>query len=181
MTYDIGSKVHRAAGWSMVWSVFMIAVGVLAIAAPLVAGIAVTALVGWLLVFSGVLHLALAWRGAHAATIAWETLLGILYAAIGFYVLVHPITGLAGLTLALSAYLFLEAVLEFVLFFQLRPQRGAGWLMFDAIVTIFLATMIAMTWPSSAAWVVGTIVGISMLFSGVTRFFLSRARRQVFA
>jgi len=54
--------VRRAAGWSLVWSVLMMIAGLLAMTAPLLAGFAVTAVVGWLLVFSGALHLGLAWR-----------------------------------------------------------------------------------------------------------------------
>ena len=171
--------IHRAAGWSQVWSVLMMIAGLLAMTAPLVAGFAVTAVVGWLLVFSGLLHLGLAWRGAHAAGIVWEILLGIVYGAIGFYVIANPIAGLASLTLALAAYLLAEAIVEFIAYFQLRPAAGAGWLMFDAIVTLVLATMIATTWPTSATWVVGTVVGISMLFSGITRFLLWRTVRRL--
>jgi len=43
------------------------------------------------------------------------------------------------------------------------------------VVTLILAVMIWSTWPSSAAWVVGTLIGISMLFSGITRLMLSLA------
>ena len=172
-------EVHRAAGWSLVWSVLMMIAGLIAMTTPLVAGFAVTAVVGWLLMFSGVLHLGLAWRGGGAAGVVWEILLGAVYGAIGFYVIANPIAGLASLTLALAAYLLVEAVLEFSAYFQLRPAAGAGWLMYDAIVTFVLATMIATTWPTRAMWVVGTMVGISMLFSGITRFLLWRAVRRL--
>jgi uncharacterized membrane protein HdeD (DUF308 family) len=39
--------------------------------------------------------------------------------------------------------------------------------------------MIWSTWPSSAAWVVGVLVGISMLFSGMTRLMLTLAARRL--
>ena len=107
----------------------------------------------------------------------WELLLGILYIFIGVYLLVHPLAGLASLTIALAIYLFLEAILEFVLGFTLRPLPGSGWLLFDGIVTLVLAVMIWRTWPSSTAWVIGTLVGISMLFSGTSRLMLSLAAR----
>jgi uncharacterized membrane protein HdeD (DUF308 family) len=181
MANTLTADVHRAATWSVVLSVLMIVAGVLAIGLPMMAGIAVTAVVGWLLIFSGMLHLAFAWRGGKAAAVVWELLLGIAYGAIGFYVLANPVAGLASLTFAVAAYLFVEGVLEFVLSFQLRPAPGAGWLLVDGIITLVLAVMIASTWPSSAAWVVGTLVGISMLFSGVTRLMLSTAVRRIVA
>ena len=181
MTNPITAGVRRASNWSMAISVLMILAGVLAIAAPLMAGIAVTAVVSWLLIFSGALHLSLAWRGNHASAIVWEILIGVLYGAIGFYVLMNPVTGLAGLTAAVAVYLFLEGILEFVLSFQLRPARGSGWLLVDGVITLVLAVMIWGTWPSSTAWVIGTLVGISMLFSGITRLIVTQSARRMLA
>jgi uncharacterized membrane protein HdeD (DUF308 family) len=173
--------VQRATRWSIVISVLMIVAGMLAIMLPMMAGIAVTAIVGWLLIFSGALHLAFAWRGGHASAIVWELLLGVAYGVIGFYVLANPVAGLASLTIAVAIYLFVEGVLEFILSFQLRPAPGAGWLLVDGIITLVLAVLIWRTWPSSAAWIVGALVGISMLFSGITRLMLSLAVRRLVA
>ena len=171
--------VKKSVGWSIGLSVLMIVAGILAIASPLAAGIAVNVLVAWLLVFSGCAHLVFAWHTRSAGGIVWELLLGILYIFIGGYLLMHPLAGLASLTIALAMYLFLEAVLEFVLGLTLRPLPGSGWLLFDGIVTLVLAVMIWRTWPSSTAWVIGTLVGISMLFSGTSRLMLSLAARSV--
>ena len=76
-------------------------------------------------------------------------------------------------------YLLMEATLEFVLGFTLRPLPGSGWLLFDGIITLILAVMIWRTWPSNTAWVIGTLVGISMLFSGTSRLMISVAARSV--
>jgi uncharacterized membrane protein HdeD (DUF308 family) len=181
MANEFITDVRRATVWSIVVSVLMIATGVLAIAVPAVAGTALTLIVGWLLIVSGVLHLVFAWQAGHASAVVWEILLGIAYGAIGFYVLSNPVAGLESLTLAVGIYLFIEGVLEFVLSFRLRPMSGSGWLLFDGIVTLVLAFMIWSTWPSSSAWVIGTLVGISMLFSGVTRLMLSLAARRITA
>jgi len=169
----------EAVGWSIALSVLMIVAGVLAIILPPAAGIAVTILVGWLLVFSGAAHLVFGWHTRTTGALIWELLLGILYILVGAYVLFHPVAGLASLTLALAIYLLMEAVLEFVLSVRLRPLPGSGWLLFDAIITLVLAILIWRTWPSSAPWVIGTLVGISMLFSGVCRLVLSLAARRI--
>ncbi len=171
--------VKKSVGWSIGLSVLMIVAGILAIASPLAAGIAVNVLVAWLLVFSGCVHLVFAWYTRSAGGFIGELLLGILYICIGVYLLMHPLAGLMSLTLALAIYLFLEAVLEFLLGFKLRPLPGSGWLIFDGIITLILAVMIWRTWPSSTAWVIGTLVGISMLFSGTSRLMLSLAARSV--
>ena len=171
--------LHRATTWSIVLSVLLIAAGAIAILSPMIAGVAITVVVGWLLIFSGALHLAFAFGSGRAAAVVWQVLLGLAYGFIGVYVLRNPVAGLASLTFAIAIYLFVEGVLEFMLSFQLRPAPGSGWLLADGIITLVLAVMIWSTWPSSAAWVVGTLVGISMFFSGITRLMLSLAVRRI--
>jgi uncharacterized membrane protein HdeD (DUF308 family) len=171
--------VKKALGWSIWLSVLMIVAGMLAIVVPQAAGIGVAIFVGWLLVFSGVMHVVFGWHTRSSGGLLFELLVGVLYIAVGCYVLVNPVAGLASLTLALAIYLFVEGVLELVLSFRLRPMPGTGWLLVDGIITFILAIMIWTTWPSSTGWVIGTLVGISMLFSGISRLMLSLAARQV--
>jgi uncharacterized membrane protein HdeD (DUF308 family) len=170
----------RSTTTAVVLSVLMIVAGLLAIGVPVIAGVAVTALIGWLLLLSGLFHLAFAWRPAHSGSVPGQILLGVVYGAIGLYLLVSPVAGLVSLTLAIAVYLVIEAVLEFVMWSHLRPVAGSGWFMVDGVITLVLAVMIWSTWPSSAVWVVGTLVGISMLFSGITRLMLSIAARRIF-
>jgi uncharacterized membrane protein HdeD (DUF308 family) len=174
-----GTIVKKSVGWSIGLSVLMILAGLLAIAVPQAAGIAVNLLVAWLLIFSGAAHLVYAWHTRSTGGILWELLLGFLYIFAGSYLLVHPVAGLASLTLVLAIYLFAEGVLELILSFTLRPTPGSGWLILDGIITLILAVLIWRTWPSSTEWVIGTLVGISMLFSGVSRLMLSLAARGV--
>lgn len=70
-------------------------------------------------------------------------------------------------------------VLDLVLSFQVGAMRGRVWLVLDGIVTLILSVLIWRTWPASTEWVIGTLVGISMLFSGTTRLMLSLAGRSL--
>lgn len=172
---------EKSVGWSIALSILMILAGLLAIVVPVAAGIAVTIFVGWLLVFCGAAHLVFAWHTRNTGALIWGLLLAIAYIAVGGYVLFHLVAGLASLTFALAIYLFAEAILEFALSFRLRPMPGSRWLLFDGIITLILAILIWRSWPSGAPWVIGTLVGISMLFSGVSRLMLSLAARTVIA
>ncbi|MFZ3199723.1 MAG: HdeD family acid-resistance protein [Candidatus Acidiferrales bacterium] len=176
---SVRTIVKESVGWSIGLSVLMIVAGILAIGLPQAAGIAVNIVVAWLLVFSGAAHLVFAWYTRTTGGVVWEVLLGILYGFIGVYLLMHPIGGLAALTLALAIYLTIEGVLELILSFQLRPLPGSGWLIFDGIITLILAALIWRTWPSSTEWAIGTLVGVSMLFSGISRLMLSMAAHRV--
>jgi uncharacterized membrane protein HdeD (DUF308 family) len=176
---SIVTIARRSLNWSIAFSILMLLAGVLAIAMPPVAGLAVNIVVAWLLLLSGAMHLLFAWYTRTAGAAVWEVLLGLVYGAVGIYLLAQPVVGLAALTLALAIYLFLEAVLEFTAWSYLRRLGGAGWLLFDGVVTLILAVMIWRTWPSSTEWVIGTLVGFSMLFSGISRLMLSLAARHL--
>jgi uncharacterized membrane protein HdeD (DUF308 family) len=156
----------------------MIVAGILAIVVPPAAGITVILVVAWLLIFSGATHLVFAWHTRTTGGFVWELLLSALYIVVGVYALMHPVAGLASLTLFLAGYLFAKGVLELILSFRIRPMLGSTWLLLDGVVSLILAVMIWRTWPSSTEWVIGTLVGISMLFSGVSRLALSMAARR---
>src|SRR3984893_15517954 len=178
-TTSTAGIVRESLPWSIALSVLMIGAGLLAIALPTIAGIAVNIFVAWLLVFSGIVHLVFAWQTHSKRGMLWELLLGAVYVFIGGYMLLHPLLGLVSLTFALAAYLFAEGILELVLSFRLRPITGWGWLLFDGILTLILALMIWRVWPWSSEWAIGILVGISMLFSGVSRLMLSLAARRI--
>ncbi len=167
-------------GWSIALSIFMILAGLVAIAIPPIAGLAVTVIVGWLLVLSGFFHIIYAWHTRSRGALVWEIFVGLVYIAIGIFLLVHPVAGLASLTLALAAYLLAESILEIILAFRIRSHRhrGWGWLLFDGIVTLILAIMIWLSWPHSTPWIIGTLIGISMLFSGTSRLMLTLFARK---
>ena len=171
--------VKKSLGWSITLSVLMIIAGLLAIVIPPAAGIAVTVLFGWLLIFSGAAHLVFGWHTRTTGGLLWELLLGIVYIIAGGYLLWNPLVGMVTLTLALAIYLFAESILEFVLAVRIRPMPGSGWLFVDSIITLALAIIIYRTWPANAGWALGLLVGISMLFSGISRLMLSLAARRL--
>jgi uncharacterized membrane protein HdeD (DUF308 family) len=175
----LGDVAKKATGWSIAISVLMIIAGLFAIVLPLEAGIAVNLFIGWMLLFAAAAHFVYAWSTRHSGGVIWKVLLGILYLVIGFYLLEHPARGLATLTLVLAYYLLIEGVMEIILFFQHRAAPGSVWFLLDGIITLILGGLVWKTWPSSTEWVIGTLVGLSILFSGTTRLMLSLAARRV--
>jgi len=174
----IGGIARKATGWSIAISIVLIIAGILAIGLPLEAGIAVNIFVAWMLVFASAAHFVFAWITRERGGVLFKVLIGILYLAIAIYLLDHPARGLATLTLALAFYLVIEGVMEIILFFQQRKAGAAGWYLFDGVVTLVLGFLVWKTWPSSAEWVLGTLVGISMLISGITRLMFSMMLRK---
>ena len=172
---------RRSSGLSTVIAVLLILAGLAAMFMPLLAGIAATIAVGWLLLFAGVIHLFFGWHTRSAGAVLWKILVGLAYLFAAFYLLAHPGRGLLTLGLILAVYLFAEGVFEAVIYSRLRRLPGAGWFLFDAIITIILGLMILASWPFSSVWAVGTLVGISILFSGITRLSYGFAARRAIA
>ncbi len=95
------------------------------------------------------------------------------------YLILHPVLGVASLTLVIAVLFLIEGILDVILFFNMRSMRGAFWVLVDGIVTLLLGLIIYLQWPSSAVWAIGVLVGVSMIISGVTRVMLSLSVRKM--
>ncbi len=173
--------LRQASTWSILWGVSLIILGMVAVAEPFVAAVAINVLVAWLIVLAGVVHLVLAFQAHRAGSVIWKLLVGLTYLFFGGYLIAHPVLGVASLTLVLASLFLIEGILNIVLFFQMRSMRGSSWVLIDGVITLLLGLMIYMQWPSSSAWAIGTLVGVSMILSGITRVFLSLAVRKAVA
>ena len=163
----------------MLWGILMVVCGILAISLPLASSIGIVILLAWLILFAGISHLIFAFHSHSVGGFLWQVLLALIYGAAGIYMLMNPLLGVLSVTLLLAVFLLVEGVLELALYFRIRRVRNAGWVLFDGIVTLILGILIWTHWPSSAVWVIGTLVGISLIFSGISRFMLAMAVRNI--
>jgi uncharacterized membrane protein HdeD (DUF308 family) len=171
--------VHQASTWSMLWGVLLIVFGVLAVGMPFVAAVAVNVVIAWLIVLAGVVHVVLAFQAHRAGSVLWRLLVGVAYLFFGGYLIAHPVLAVASLTLVLATLFVLEGVFDVILFSQMRSVRGAGWVLVDGLISLALGILIYAHWPSSSVWAIGTLVGASLIVSGVARVMLSLAVRKV--
>ena len=172
-------RIRQASGWSIAWGVALVVFGMLAIAAPGVAAIAVSVFISWMIVFAGVVHLVLAFHAHRTGTLIWKVLIGLAYIAFGTYLLMHPLISVASLTLLVATLFLVEGVLDLMMWWKTRGSAGASWILMDAIVTLLLGGMIYAQWPSSSMWAIGPLVGVSLIMSGIARVMLSLAARRV--
>ena len=166
-------------GGSIVWAILLIVFGFLAIALPLGTSLGVVLVVAWLIILSGGFQFIHAFQSQGAGSIAWKLLVAVVYLIAGIYFLTHPLLGLASFTLALAFFFVAEGVVDLIAYFQNRSAEGSGWILFDGIVTLILGILVWRHWPSTSGWVIGTLVGISMLMTGTTRLMLSLAARRL--
>jgi uncharacterized membrane protein HdeD (DUF308 family) len=159
--------------------VLFIVLGLVAIGEPLVAGLAVAVLAGWLLLAGGIVHAVSAFRGGGGRSALWHVLLVVLYLGGGVYFVSHPLLGLGSLTLFLAAILFIEGVVWVVAYFQLR--NGNIWMLLNGVITLVLGVMIWRHWPSSSAWAIGTLLGVNLVMTGMSILFAGAALRKMTA
>ncbi|HXC97065.1 MAG TPA: DUF308 domain-containing protein [Edaphobacter sp.] len=171
----------KAIGWSIALSLLLILAGIFAILIPFLSSIGITIIFAWAMIFSAITHFIFAFKTHTTGGRIWELLVSAVYLVTGCVLLRYPLDGLFVLTLVIAYYLFFEGIVEIIQYFQIHPRHGAVWLLIDGIVTLILAIMIWRSWPASTVWVVGTLVGISMILSGLSRLMLSLAAKRVLA
>jgi len=174
-----GAMVKKASRWFIAVAVLFILLGIFAIAEPFAAGLGVTLLVGWLLVIGAVAHFFAAFKGHGAKHVILQLVVGVVYLIGGLYFLTHTIMGVGTLTLLLSGVILAEGVLEILAYIRLKSMRGAGWLLMNGIVTLLLGGLIWFHWPSSSVWAIGTLVGVNLLMTGMSRLMVGLAARKL--
>jgi uncharacterized membrane protein HdeD (DUF308 family) len=173
-------KVARTfSGWLIVAAILFIVLGAFAIIEPAVAGLGVALLVGWLLIFGGVSHLVSAFEGGGARRVLFEILAGVVFVIGGYYMVTHPQLALSTLTLVLAAVILAAGVCEIITYFRLRSEQASGWILFNGIIALILGALIWLHWPSSSVWAIGTLVGVNLLLTGITRLMVGLTGRRL--
>jgi uncharacterized membrane protein HdeD (DUF308 family) len=171
--------VKKITGWYLAAAVLFIVLGIFAIVEPGVAGLGVTLLVGWMLAIGAVFHFIAAFKGRGAKQVIFQVLIGIVYAIGGFYFLTHTIMATGTLTLLLAGIILAEGVIEVISYFRLRKEGASGWLLSNGIITLALGALIWFHWPSSTVWAIGTLVGVNLLMTGISRLMFGLAVRKM--
>jgi uncharacterized membrane protein HdeD (DUF308 family) len=159
--------IRRARRWLIILGVLMLIAGALAILVPAAASVTVAIFVGWLLVYAGVLQLIHTFtRERDAKSRALRALHGVLTLAAGIIMVAFPLTGTISLTVVLAAWFFASGAIQLAMWWSERGTPGSGLLAFNGGLSAVLGFLIAVSLPSSAAWAIGLLVGIDLIFWG---------------
>ena len=152
----------------LVEGVVLLVLGATAVVLPPLATLAVTVLFGWLFLVSGVVGLVTTYWLRHAPGFWWSLVSAVLAIVVGGLLLASPLTGAFSLTLLLIAFFIVEGAASIMFAFDHKRELSGqwGWMLMSGIVDLALAIMIFAGLPSTAAWAVGLLVGINMIFGG---------------
>jgi uncharacterized membrane protein HdeD (DUF308 family) len=165
----VATRLHEHWVFYLVEGIVLIVLGTIAIVIPPLATLAVTILFGWLFLVSGAIGLVTTFWMRHAPGFWWSLVSAVLAIVVGVLLLGTPVTGAVSLTLVLVAFFIIEgaASIMFALDHKREMSGRWGWMLLSGIVDLVLAAMIFAGLPSTAAWAIGLLVGINMVFGGV--------------
>jgi uncharacterized membrane protein HdeD (DUF308 family) len=161
------------------FGVVTVIAGVLAMGSPLASGLAVAFIVGVAMTIGGVARTISAFSAGSFGQGALAFVGGILTLGAGLIVAARPGIGLATLTLLLGGSLVVDGISGVILAFRVRPEAGWGWMFFSAALGVTLGILLLREWPLSGLWAIGTLVGINLLFSGLSIISVGAAARSV--
>ena len=165
----VAKAIHDHWVLYLVEGVVLVVLGATAIALPLLATLAVTIFLGWLILLSGVVGMVTTLWARRAPGFWWSLLSAILAVVVGVLLLARPISGALTLTVLLVAFFVIEgaATIMFALDHKRELSGQWGWMLVSGVVDLFLAALIFAGLPSTSAWAIGLLVGINMIFGGV--------------
>jgi uncharacterized membrane protein HdeD (DUF308 family) len=176
-------REESARHWKLLLAIGLLCevTGIYAILVPIVASISVTVLVGWALLFAGVIQLGhivrreLAWDW----DVLWRLLVAVLTVIAGGWILLAPLTGTITLTVVLVAWFWAVGVTRLLAWWRLRGLEYNWVNALSGAVSLILGIFIWADLPSSATWAIGLLVGIELLFAGAGLIMAAMAGRQL--
>lgn len=176
---DRSEMPRRNWKWLVGFGALSIVAGVLAILNPVLASFAAQAMVGALLIVTGVaqLWMAFADREDGGPTRFMHGALGILMILLAIALIFDPLAGLLSLTIAVAALLVIMGIFRAIFAIRVRPRPGWGWVLASAVLSLILGLLIFSGLPGAAFWVLGMFLGIDLLMSGSSMVALGLAAR----
>ncbi len=179
LTLGTIGEIRKHSWWFTALGILFIVGGIFAIAMLFIAGPAVTTVFGVVLVWLGIVQLIQAWGIKSWGGFIWALIVGLIMLAGGVAIWINPILGARTLTIVVAAVFIAKGIFQLVLGFQMRPHEGWGWVVTAGVLAIIVGLIIWLSWPVSTAWALGTLAGISLIFSGWSYVMVSLAARRL--
>lgn len=166
----LGKAIHDHWKTFLFEGILLVVLGLAAIVLPPLAGLAATVLLGWLLLFAGVAGLLFTWSARQAPGFGWALLSALVAVAAGGMLLWNPLQGLVTLTYVLTAYFIADGVVTIVYAISHRRELSGRWewMLVNGLLDLGLGVIVLSGMPGSLVWALGLLLGIDLLFGGVS-------------
>jgi uncharacterized membrane protein HdeD (DUF308 family) len=153
-------------GWFVALGVLLLIFGGIAFGYLFIATVASVYMIGWLMLFAGVVEIIHAFGVKTWGRVFYWLLSGLLYAIAGFFAFYNPLLASTVLTFLLAVALVASGLLRLWVGYQHWSENGSGWIVTAGVVTALAGLVIAMHWPVNSLWVLGLFLAIDLVFQG---------------
>jgi uncharacterized membrane protein HdeD (DUF308 family) len=177
----VATSLHEHWVLFLVEGIILIILGLTAVVIPQIATLAVEILYGWLFLISGTVGLITTSRMRQAPGFWWSLVSAILGIAAGIVLLLWPLSGVLSLTVILIVFFVIEGVASIMFALEHKRELSGrwGWMLASGIIDLILATVIFTGLPGTAAWAIGLLVGINMVFGGSALIAMALHAREI--
>jgi uncharacterized membrane protein HdeD (DUF308 family) len=181
MQRSVATSLHEHWVLFLIEGIILVILGLAAIAIPRIATLAAEILFGWLFLISGIVGLVTTFWMRQAPGFWWSLVSAILGIGAGIVLLLWPLSGVVSLTLVLIMFFVIEGVASIMYALNHRREQSGrwGWMLVSGIIDLILAAMIFAGLPGTAAWALGLLVGINMLFGGSALIAMALHAREI--
>jgi len=171
---DIGAALRKSVHdhWRMflIEGIVLVILGLAAVALPPLAGIATAVVLGWLFLCGGIVGLIATFGQRHAPGFWWALLSAAVAVLAGGILLSNPAAGVATLTYVLTAFFIIDGVLIIAMAIEHRRELSGRWewMMLGGVMDLILGAIIIAGLPGTLTWALGLLVGIDLVFGGMT-------------
>ena len=164
----VANALHEHWKLYLAEGIALVVLGVIAILIPPIATLAVTIVLGWLFLVSGVIGLFTTFWMRQAPGFWWSLISAVLAIVVGGLLLTRPVSGALSLTIVVVVFFVIEGVASIMFALDHKRELSGrwGWMLMSGIIDLALAALVFTGLPSTAAWAIGLLVGINMVFGG---------------
>ena len=176
----VASALHEHWKLFLIEGIVLALLGVTAIAVPWIATLAFTLVLGWLFLIAGIVRLITTFWMRAMPGFWWSLFSAIIAIAAGLILLTSPVSGALSLTFVLIAFFVIEGIVTIMYAIEHRNQLSGrwGWMLASGIVDLILAGIIFAGLPGTAAWALGLLVGINLVFGGTAMVGMALAAKE---
>ena len=171
------ARLQKGSG-SLFWiGLIMLIIGVGAIVFPMLSTLVTALLVGWVLLFAGAVSIAGSFSIHGTGPFFAAFLFGALSIAAGVFLLSNPLAGEIALTLLVAVTFTVQGAFELSFALAMRPLHGWVGMLISGLASVLVAVLIAAGWPGVSAVLLGVLLGVNFISTGIAYLAVSRAMK----
>lgn len=153
--------------WLTALGGLLIALGLGTIATAIVSPAKVGFILAWVFLIGGVIRFVQALQLVPKRGRWLQLSTGILYGLASGVLFTGLIRQYLSLSVILGAVLLVEGLLEVSIFRQLKPDPARNTVLLSGVISLGLGCFFLLNWGLAAIWLLGLLVGVSIIASGL--------------